>query len=485
MSSVDSSSPEAVSFQGQCVPAFTQAPVVPQCASPLGPGQAPAASAPLAPAPGPVLTSAGAPGKAPYPPAPTLPTLSGPQGSGIRFDFNEGCRVMVPKGDWKVCLSDSHTGNILFHTSMGEGCVMSAKKYFVPFEIEISKNGKTVMRHRYDARDKDVLIMFPVGTLGDLVGWFPYAVKFQEKHQCRLTVSMSPLLIPLFKGAYPHIEFTTPEQVKVERYYATYRIGLFFDDHECVFQPSDFRHVGLHRTAGHILGVDPTEMPPLLSLPDDTRPIQEKYVCIAVQASTQCKYWNYPGGWKEIVQFLKEAGYRVICIDQKSTHGVGTTWNHIPWGCEDATGDRPLTERARWLRHADFFVGLSSGLAWLAWATGTPVVMISGFTHESNEFATPYRIINHHTCNSCWNDVRHRFDHFDFMWCPRHKGTARQFECTGLITPTYVKNVIRSIPTFVERGRLHPTSVMQRESADTNAHPAPYHEKEEETVQAV
>ena len=38
--------------------------------------------------------------------------------------------------------------------------------------------------------------------------------------------------------------------------------GLFFDDKDFMFQPSDFRHVGLHRTAGYILGVDPTEVPP-------------------------------------------------------------------------------------------------------------------------------------------------------------------------------------------------------------------------------
>lgn len=476
MSSVDSSSSAAVAPQGRGTQTPAQVPV-------LAPSSSEAAV--QGPVPAPVLASAGAPDKAPYPLAPPLPTLSGPKGTGIRFDFNEGCRVMVPKGDWTVCLSDSHTGNVLFHTAMAEGSVMSAKKYFVPFEIEISRQGKTVMRHRYDARGKPVLILFPVGTLGDLIGWFPYAVKFQEKHQCQLTVSMSPLIIPLFQHAYPHIEFVTPEQVKADRYYATYRIGLFFDDHECQFQPSDFRHVGLHRTAGHILGVDPTEMPPILSLPDDTRPIREPYVCIAVQASTQCKYWNYPGGWKEIVQFLREAGYRVFCIDQKSTHGVGTTWNHIPWGCEDATGDRPLAERARWLRHADFFVGLSSGLAWLAWAAGTPVVMLSGFTHESNEFATPYRIINHHTCNSCWNDARHRFDHFDFMWCPRHKGTARQFECTGLITPAYVKNVIRSIPAFVARGRAQPADVRAGETAVTIARAAPPPYAEVEVTQAV
>jgi len=102
------------------------------------------------------------------------------------------------------------------------------------------------------------------------------------------------------------------------------------------------------------------------------------------------------------------------------------------------TGDRPLTERARWLQHADAFVGLSSGLAWLAWAAGAPSVVVSGFTHPTNEFTTPYRVINWHTCNSCWNDPAVRFKHDDFMWCPRHQNTSRHFECTRLITGDHV-----------------------------------------------
>ena len=142
-----------------------------------------------------------------------------------------------------------------------------------------------------------------------------------------------------------------------------------------------------------------------------------------MQSTTQAKYWNNPFGWREIVRFLNDAGYRVVCIDRSPANGQGLIWNHIPHGVQDETGERPLAERARWLMHAEFFVGLSSGLAWLAWAAGVPVVMISGFTHPTNEFATPYRVINYHACNSCWNDVRVRFDHKDYLWCPRHKDT--------------------------------------------------------------
>ncbi len=147
---------------------------------------------------------------------------------------------------------------------------------------------------------------------------------------------------------------------------------------------------------------------------------------------------NNPAGWTEVIKYLKARGLRVICIDQKQVNGTGLVWNHIPHGVEDHTGNAPLLERDRWLKHAKAFIGLSSGLSWLAWACGVPVVMISGFTHPTNEYYTPYRVINYHACNSCWNDVRHRFDHKNFLWCPRHANTSRQFECTRLITTDHV-----------------------------------------------
>lgn len=382
-------------------------------------------------------------------PAPTqLPTQQGP--NGVQFDFNEGCRVALPEAQhtWRVRLHDLETGNILYETEIKAGRVHSTKRYFVRFRIEVFAEGELILAHDYAAANRQVLINFPVGTIGDTLGWFPYAVKFQQKHQCRLTCAMGEKLIPLLREAYPDIAFVTHEQVEAERFYASYGIGLFFDDKDCVFQPCDFRHVGLHRTAGYILGVDPAEVPPRIIIPHDDRPMPEPYVCIAVQSTTQCKYWNNPNGWREIVRFLKTAGYRVVCIDQKPIHGAGLVWNHVPHGAEDETGDRPLVERARWIKHAEFFVGLSSGLSWLAWAVGTPVVLISGFTHPTNEFTTPYRVINYHACNGCWNDPRHRFDHKDFLWCPRHKDTPRQFECTRLITADQVKAVIRTIPRF-------------------------------------
>ncbi|HWF01828.1 MAG TPA: autotransporter strand-loop-strand O-heptosyltransferase [Caulobacteraceae bacterium] len=416
------------------------------------PGAAPAAAAP-APAAGPVAsgpTSASAtpqpPPKPAYPPPASSPTQAGPM--GIRYDFNQGARILLPKradGEpaWKVRLSDRDSGNVLFESENRGAVVASSKRFYVRFRVEVWAGEELVLEHDHDCKDRDVLIQFPVGTLGDILAWFPYAEKFRQAHGCRLTCTLSKLIIPLLRDAYPEITFVTHEEMVEQklqdRFYATYSMGLFFDDKDCNWQPCDFRQVGLHRTAGYILGVDPTEVAPRITIEDDTRPIPEPYVCIAVQSSSGCKMWNNPLGWREVVQHLKASGYRVICIDQKPVHGSGLLYTHIPHGAEDQTGDRPLSERARWLKHADAFVGLSSGLAWLAWAAGARVVMISGFTHPINEFTTPFRVINWHACNSCWNDPKERFAHTDFMWCPRHQNTPRQFECTRLITGAHVK----------------------------------------------
>ncbi len=398
--------------------------------------------------------------KSPYLAIPPVPVVEG--GQGVRFDFNDGARVMVPDiapelGQWHVRLSDYSTGNILFDARLKGGMVSSTKKYFVPFLIDVwlekpDGTREDILHHELSLTGRPVLVQLPVGTLGDTIAWLPAAIRLAQQTGAKVSCSVADVILPLVKEANPDITLVGHDEAQANKaftssFYASYNIGLFFTDTELTHQPTDFRHVGLHRTAAYILGVDPwNDNPPGITIQDgDTPPIEGPYVVIATQASTQCKYWNNPAGWQEVIGFLKSAGYRVICIDQKTFHGTGYVYNHIPHGAEDETGSRPLSERARWLKHASFFIGLSSGLAWLAHASGTPVVMISGFTHPNNEFFTPYRIINWHTCNSCWNDPRHQFDHKDFFWCPRHKGTERQFECTRLITGSQVIQTVRRV----------------------------------------
>lgn len=377
-----------------------------------------------------------------------LPTQVGP--AGLRYDFNDGARVVIPDFGqplpWRVRLSDLRDDTTVADVSLSCGVVRSPAKYFVPYGITIWLNDVVVFEHRYDARDRDVLVQFPLAALGDVLGWLPYALRFASVHGCRLACVVTPAVAALFRDAYPEVDFVAQEDVERRKYYATYNVGLFFDDKALVEQPRDFRETGLHRTAAHILGVDDAEAPARTALPDASRPMAARYVCIAVQSTAQCKYWNHPGGWDAVVAGLRERGLQVVCIDQKARHGKGDFWQAIPEGAIDATGDLPLTERARWLRHASAFVGLSSGLSWLAWTMGTPTVLISGFTLPHNEFATPYRVIAEGVCTGCWHDPALRYNHDDFHWCPRHKGTPRAFECTRAIHPAQVLAAFDRIP---------------------------------------
>ena len=124
------------------------------------------------------------------------------------------------------------------------------------FRIEVRRGGEPVFQHDYDAADRDVLVQFPGGTLGDTMGWFPYAEKFRQR-TVPADLRHGRTLIPLFRDAYPDIDFVTHEQVRAGAVLCQLLLGLFFDDDDCIQQPCDFRLVGLHRTAGYILGVDP------------------------------------------------------------------------------------------------------------------------------------------------------------------------------------------------------------------------------------
>jgi autotransporter strand-loop-strand O-heptosyltransferase len=71
--------------------------------------------------------------------------------------------------------------------------------------------------------------------------------------------------------------------------------------------------------------------------------------------------------------------------------------------------------------------------------------MISGFTDPKLEFTQNcIRIHNDTVCNGCFTNPIHKFDKGDWSWCPTHKGTDRQFECTKVITPTNVFDKIKN-----------------------------------------
>lgn len=377
---------------------------------------------------------------------------------GISLDYCYGVRIKfspyLSYRKFRVILYDLNNHIKMFDEILNAGdYFVSRRKYFIEYGIQITDadTGEKICQHIYCAKDKPVVIDMPVQTIGDSIAWFASCEQFRKKHGCKLYVKMPDHTRKLFEKEYPEITFIDEKQKRDISPYAHYAIGVFHKGDNETDCPVDYRRCSLNHYSAYMLGVNPHDCdePPRITIPDK-RTIQEPYVCISSLASGMCKMWLNADGWEKVVAFLKKSGYRVIDIDLALKQGNGILWNNIPRDAEDFTGNNPLEQRAELIAHADFFIGLGSGLSWLAWCCKLPIVLISGFSLPDSEFYTPYRVINMNVCHGCYSDVRYQFVNTEYDWCPKHKGTKRHFECSRGITAEHVIGKINTIPAFLK-----------------------------------
>jgi autotransporter strand-loop-strand O-heptosyltransferase len=305
------------------------------------------------------------------------------------------------------------------------------RKYYTPWRITLeNENGDLVFDRTMSLKGKKVYIAFDSSSLGDSIAWMPYVESFRVRHECEMVCST--FKNDLFVGEYPYIDFVQPGSV-VNNLHAMYKVGWFFNS---FMEPESPNIIPLQKTISNILGLPFNELHPRIGFHPSERPIEGKYVTIANESTAGLKYWNHPTGWVELVKYLNEQGYTVINVSKNG---------------DDIPGSTKLTETSlnttmNYIHHSEFFIGLSSGLSWLAWGIGKHVVMISNFTESDHEFTTNCtRIVNHSVCSGCWNNPMFKFDKGDWNWCPEHKGTPRQFECHKSITPEMVINQIKPL----------------------------------------
>ncbi len=206
--------------------------------------------------------------------------------------------------------------------------------------------------------------------------------------------------------------------------------------------PLDFRDQHLQKTASDILGLKFREIRPKLDFEAQPRPVSKKYFCIANHSTAQAKYWNNPDGWQDVVDYLISEDYEVIILSREDDGYMG---NSDPKGGIKLQ-NKTLLEISNYIYHAEGFIGLGSGLSWLAWALNKKVILISGFSKPVCEMTDCIRIFvpeNENLCSGCFNEFK--FDQGDWNWCPKNKGTDRQFECTRSISSERVINGIMKI----------------------------------------
>jgi autotransporter strand-loop-strand O-heptosyltransferase len=370
----------------------------------------------------------------------------------IAHNFVNKAFVQVEKSDEDLTVEfiDKKDNKEIFKTVLKEGhWAAPNRSYFTDWKIVVKDpSGEVVYQHDYDCEGKRVYISLESKSLGDTLAWFPQLEEFRKKHNCKLIAST--FWNHFFEGQYPEIELITPG-TPVNNLYAMYKIGWFYDgdkinlDHN----PVDPKSRPLQATASDILGLEYKEVVPKINKPNKPNRYGKKFVCFSPHASASAKYWHNDTGWQTIINYIKNVlGYEVVMISKEKYDSDWET-SKLPGnkkfeGIIDATGDFPIEERMADLLNCEFYIGVGSGLSWLAWALDKQVIMISGFSDEWAEFKTKMsRIINKDVCNSCFNNFR--LDAGDWKWCPAHKDTPRQFECTKKIPATWVVDAINQL----------------------------------------
>ena len=351
----------------------------------------------------------------------------------IKVTYFDGPKVEIigsTKKDYLVEFLDEKN-NIIHSSTITTGMwAACSKKYYIKWKIRI--NGE--IYDELDLRGKVVLISFESKSIGDTIAWSPYVVDFQKKHKC--VVVLSTFHNDWFKNSEIYKDIVFVEPGSVINCDIIYRIGYFKSDggkwdHFDQY-PNQLNLIPLQQTASDILGLEFEEKNYGIGFTPKKRPIGKKYVVFAPQSTAGCKEWVYDN-WVQLSKELKLMGYEVITLTSKPYYIEGVAnINNAKW--EDVFN---------YLHHAEFMVGLSSGLAWVNWALGKKTVMLSGFSEEFNEFKKNNIRISNNLCIKCWNDSEMIFDAGDWDWCPVYRGTKKQHVCQKSIS---VEQVLKKLP---------------------------------------
>ena len=293
---------------------------------------------------------------------------------------------------------------------------------------------------------KRVYIHLLSNSIGDTIASTPYVLEYVKKHGVTVYFNINDPYIFLLENSYPEIKFigrnaSIEYDEKIDLDY------IFFKS----VQGGYAEQLGFE---------DPKYIRPVVSIPDLPRPIKNKYVTLGVHSTCQLKYWNHSNGiksqpdstnWNELSSILRKKGYTPVTVERDEMYGTPPFWNGVPSKSNKQIG-KSLLEAVNIINHSEMYIGLSSGMSWVAHALGKKVAMIANFTEDWNEFDLSLddyvRITNKTVCHGCWNriNIEYEFDKNDWYWCPSHKNTDRQFECHKSIS---VNEVIEKIEHWI------------------------------------
>jgi len=323
----------------------------------------------------------------------------------------------ISDSNFKVQFLDEKGSIAYENTIKANSWVKLNRQYYTKWTTKVWQDGYLIYKNTLNLTNKRVFIVLDSKSLGDTIAWAAYGLEFQKKHNCH--VVMSSFWNKILD--YPELELVEPGTTV--NCYALYRIGWKWDENK---EPVLCNTIPLQQAAANILGLDYKPLRPRINHSNEFGIPSEKYITIATNSTMECKFWTREG-WQEVINYFHKLGYDVYNVSKEDNPFENCT----------KIKDTSIRSTMDVIRGAKLFIGLSSGLSWLAWALNQKVVMISNFTEADHEFDC-YRVTKPDVCNGCWNDPNIKLDPH-WLWCPRNK----EFECQRSIPSNMVIDKIK------------------------------------------
>lgn len=275
---------------------------------------------------------------------------------------------------------------------------------------------------------KRVKITSGASGLGDTICTLGYVDEYQRKHEVELYYPVNESYRCLFDGVYTNIKF-----YDTDIFDETIKIDIYYD------KP-------MMKSVADKLGLEYREIRPKINCICKDRPIKQRYVTLSMQSTHQGRYWNYRNGWDDLIRILKKK-YKlsVVCIDKYESFGCDKVFNLCPKEAINRCG-LSLSDVTNYIHHAEFHIGLSTGLSWLAYGLNKPVVMVCNVTKKWFEFQSDcIKIINENVCHGCLNEIdykeiQHQLN-TNWHWCAKYESDKKRiYECTKNITVEMILN---------------------------------------------
>jgi autotransporter strand-loop-strand O-heptosyltransferase len=298
------------------------------------------------------------------------------------------------------------------------------RKYYQDWSITARLDGEVKFHHKLDLKGQNVIVSMGSKAMGDTLAWMPYVEEFRKKHECNVFCSTWWNKIM----DYPELNFIKPGDT-VPDVYATYDIGCY--DGQLDKNVFDWRLTPLQKVSADILGVDYMPLRAKLKyekyVPKGNGHPPKPYICFSEFSTMQNKFWNNPGAWQEIIDYLVAQGFDCVSISVEPSK-LNNVILHNGQSIEQTLTD---------ISGAKFYLGLNHGPIWLAYSLGIPAIMITGVSESWNDFPNPYRVSIDSGCKPCFNDVSVGIDR-SWDWCHNDP----KYICTSKITVDMVKEVI-------------------------------------------